>query len=87
MDMSRLASAHQLVRSHAIQARQRLRAEPGICHEGGATGMRLHPEVVRELLARLYYLKAVRYLPGMRVRSYSAAGSRSAMTRGISPSQ
>ena len=43
MDMSRLASAHQLVRSHAIQARQRLRAEPDICHEGGATGMRLHP--------------------------------------------
>ena len=30
---------------------------------------------------------AVRYLPGMRVPSYSASGSRPAMTRGISPSQ
>ena len=35
--------------------------------------------------ARVSY--GVRYLPGMRVRSYSAAGSRSASARGIGPSQ
>ena len=43
VDVSRLASTYQLVQSHAIQTRQRLRAEPGVCHEAGATGMRLHP--------------------------------------------